>query len=132
MTEIEVWESGSGNLVEVIFILNLVGRRVILLPCWFLIFSVSRYWAKLRRGYFLFPASGQSLIKENCHNSRTSNDIDIKLGPVSEFDKRTQQRQKKKKKKELCGNCHFFDLCSIWSNPDAGFRTHNLQYLHFH
>ena len=101
MTEIEVWESGSGNLVEVIFILNLVGRRVILLPCWFLIFSVSRYWAKLRRGYFRFPASGQSLIKENCHNSRTSNDIDIKLGPVSEFDKRTQQRQKKIKKKRI-------------------------------
>ena len=32
--------------------------------------------------------SGQSLIKENCHNSRTSDDIDIKLGPKTKIDKR--------------------------------------------
>ena len=27
----------------------------------------------------VFPISGQSLTKENCHNSRASNDIDMKL-----------------------------------------------------
>ena len=27
-----------------------------------------------------FRNSGQSLIKENCHNSKTSDDIDMKLG----------------------------------------------------
>ena len=35
-----------------------------------------------------FQISGQSLIEENCYNSRTSDDIDIKLGPVTDFDKR--------------------------------------------
>ena len=29
-----------------------------------------------------FPISGQSLIQGNCHNSRTSDDIDMKLEPV--------------------------------------------------
>ena len=37
-----------------------------------------------------FPISSQSLIKENCHNSRTSDDIDMKLGPVPKLDKRTK------------------------------------------
>ena len=32
--------------------------------------------------------SGQSLIKENCHNSRTNDNIDMKLGPVTKLDKR--------------------------------------------
>ena len=29
------------------------------------------------------PIYGQSLIKENCHNSRTSHDINTRLGPVT-------------------------------------------------
>ena len=37
-----------------------------------------------------FRISGQSLIKENCHNSRTSDDIDMKLGPVTKLDKKTK------------------------------------------
>ena len=32
-----------------------------------------------------FRISGQSLVKENWHNSRTSGDIDIKLGPVTKL-----------------------------------------------
>ena len=39
--------------------------------------------------------SGQSLIKENCHNSRTSDDIDMKLGPVTKLDKREIKRRQK-------------------------------------
>ena len=39
--------------------------------------------------------SGQSLIKENCHNSRASDDIDMKLGPVTKLEKKTRKRQKK-------------------------------------
>ena len=35
-----------------------------------------------------FRMSGQSLINENCHNSRTSHDIDMKLGPVTKLNKR--------------------------------------------
>ena len=35
-----------------------------------------------------FRISGQFLIKVNCRNSRTSDDIEIKLGPVTKLDKR--------------------------------------------
>ena len=34
-----------------------------------------------------FQISAQSLIKENCHNSRTSDDIDMKFGHVTKLDK---------------------------------------------
>ena len=42
-----------------------------------------------------FRISGQSLIKENCHNSRTSDDIDKKLGPLTKLDKRNKTTSKK-------------------------------------
>ena len=58
---------------------------------------VSKYWAKLRRGY---------------HNSRTSDDIEMKLGPATKLDKRN--------------NCHFSDLWRSWSTLEVGFRTHSL------
>ena len=38
---------------------------------------------------------GQYLIKQNCHNSRTSDDIDITLGRVSKRDRRNKTRSKK-------------------------------------
>ena len=48
---------------------------------------VTLVWVKRRRGYFRFPDFWSTLVNENCHNSRTSNDIDMKLGPVTKFDK---------------------------------------------
>ena len=42
-----------------------------------------------------FQISVQSLIKENCHNSRTSDDIDVKLGPVTKLDKKNKTRSEK-------------------------------------
>ena len=42
-----------------------------------------------------FQISGQSLIKENCHNSRTSDDIDKKLGPLIKLDKGNKTTSKK-------------------------------------
>ena len=39
--------------------------------------------------------SGQTLIKENYHNSRTSDDIDMKLGPATKLDKRNKTTSKK-------------------------------------
>ena len=42
----------------------------------------------------LFPISGQSLINENYHNSRTS-DIDMKLGPVPKRYNRNKTTSKK-------------------------------------
>ena len=42
-----------------------------------------------------FRISGQSLIKESWHNSRTRDDIDMKLGPVTKLDKRNKVTSKK-------------------------------------
>ena len=39
---------------------------------------------------FDFQISGQSLLKENCHNSRSSDDIDIKLGPITKIDNKNK------------------------------------------
>ena len=42
-----------------------------------------------------FQISGQSLIKENCHNSRANVDIDMKFGSVTKIDKRNKITSKK-------------------------------------
>ena len=50
---------------------------------------------KTQTGVFL--NSGQSLTRENCHNSRTGDDIDTELGQVTNIDKMiraTKQRPK--------------------------------------
>ena len=39
--------------------------------------------------------SGKSLIKRNCQNSRTSDDIDIKLASVTKLDKRKETKSEK-------------------------------------
>ena len=52
-----------------------------------------------------FRISGQSLIKENCYNSRTSDDIDMKLGPVTKFDKRNKTTSKKIVDDVMSENC---------------------------
>ena len=39
-----------------------------------------------------FRIFSQSLIKENCHNCKTSYYIDMKLGPVTKFDKKNKTR----------------------------------------
>ena len=43
-----------------------------------------------------FRISGESLIKENYHNSRTSEDVDMKLGPATR-DKRKEKQNNVKK-----------------------------------
>ena len=42
-----------------------------------------------------FRISDQSLLKENCHNSRTSDDIGMKLRPVTKLDKRNKTTSKR-------------------------------------
>ena len=42
-----------------------------------------------------FRISGQSLIKVNCHNSRTSDDIEMKLRPVTKLYRRNKTTSKK-------------------------------------
>ena len=63
-----------------------------------------------------FRISGQSLIKENCHNSRTSDDIDMKLGPVTKVDIRNKTASKKLTMmscQQIVTSMSFFQ---IWSN----------------
>ena len=58
---------------------------------------------KTQTGVFLI--SGQSRIKENCHNSRTSDDIDMKLGPVIKLGKRNKATSKKFDVEVMSENC---------------------------
>ena len=51
---------------------------------------------------WVFPISRQSLIKENRHNSRTSDDTDLKLGPVTT------------KIDAMSANCDVIDIFSIY------------------
>ena len=60
-----------------------------------------------------FWISGQSLIKGNCHNSRTSDDIDMKLGPVTKLDKRNKKTSKTLKMtscRKIMTSLSFFQL----------------------
>ena len=52
-----------------------------------------------------FRFSGQYLIKVNCHNSRTSDDIVMKLGPVTKFDKTNETTSKKLEDDLIWENC---------------------------
>ena len=87
------------------------------------------------RGIFDFPISGQSLIKENRYNPRISDDIDMKVGPVTKLDKRNKTTLKKFDDDVMSENCDiidiFFNFWSIWSSPVARFRTQHLQMLCF-
>ena len=73
-----------------------------------------------------FWISGQSLIKENSHNSRTSDDIDMKLGPVTKFYKRKKTTSKKLSMTPCWKNCEIFVIFLIYGQfeaiqkPDSG------------
>ena len=70
--------------------------------------------------------SGQSLIKENCHNSRTIDDIDMKPGPVTKFDKRNKTTSKKFGIDVMSENCDVIVIFTIFGQsgalqrPDSG------------
>ena len=53
------------------------------------------------RGISNFRISGQSFIKENCHNSGTSDDINMKLEPPTKHDKRNKATSKNKKNNKI-------------------------------
>ena len=61
-------------------------------------------------GILDFQISGQFRIKENCHNYRTSADIDMKLGPATKLDKKTKTTFKKIDDEVMSANCHFPNL----------------------
>ena len=65
-----------------------------------------------------FRISGQ-FINENCHNSRTNNDIDMKLGPVTKFDKRSTATLKKFDDDFMSTNCDVIVTFQIVSQSGA-------------
>ena len=82
-----------------------------------------------------FRISGQSLVKENCHNSRTSDNIDMKLGPLTKRNKRNKTTLKKFDVDVMSTNYDaivtFRIFWPIWSSPENGFWTQSLQKLGF-
>ena len=52
-----------------------------------------------------FRISGQSLVKVNCHNSKTSDDIGMKPKPVTKRDKRNKNNVKKINDEVMSVNC---------------------------
>ena len=80
----------------------------------------------------VFPNSRflvKSLIIENCHNSRTSDDIDMKLGPVYKLYKRNKATSKNFDDDVMSGNCGVIVIFSIYSQfgairkPNSGRRV---------
>ena len=75
-----------------------------------------------------FRISGQSFINENCHNSRTSNNMDMKLGPLTKLDQKKNNTATSKKIDDDIMEAnfdvtYFFLICgqfaAIW-NPNIG------------
>ena len=66
-----------------------------------------------------FRISGQSLIKVNCHNPRTSDDIDMKLGPVTKRDKRIKTTSKKFDGEVISTNCVVIVIFPIYGQFGA-------------
>ena len=78
-----------------------------------------------------FQISGQSFIKENCHNSITSDDIDMKLGSVTKIDKRNKSTSKIFDDDVTSENCDAIIIFSLYGQfgdirkPDSRHRVHN-------
>ena len=62
-----------------------------------------------------FQISGQSLIEENCDHSRTSDDMGMKLGPVTKLDKRNEKLSKKFDDNAISANCDVIAIFPIYS-----------------
>ena len=66
-----------------------------------------------------FGISGQSLIRENYHNFRTSDDIDMKLGPVAKLDKSNNARLKNFNDDVISTNCDVIVIFPIYGQLGA-------------
>ena len=75
-----------------------------------------------------FRISGQFLIKENCHNSRTSDDIEMKLGLVNKLDKASKATLKKVDVNVMSENCDVIVIFRIFGQFEA-VQTESLQKL---
>ena len=70
----------------------------------------------------VFPISGQSLVKENCHNSRVRDDIDMKLGPVTTIGKRNKTTSNKIDDDVMSENCDVTAIYRIFGQFGADAR----------
>ena len=66
-----------------------------------------------------FQISGQSPIKKNCYNFRTSDDIVMKLRPVTKLDKRNKTTSKKFDDDVMSENCHIIVIFRIFGQFGA-------------
>ena len=67
----------------------------------------------------VFWFSGQSIIKENCHNSRTSHDIEMKLGPVTKLNKKNKTASRNFDDDAMSANCDVIVVFPIYSQFGA-------------
>ena len=68
---------------------------------------------------FDFQISCQSHVKENFNNSRTSDDINMNLGPVTKLDKRNKGTSKKIDNDVMSANCDIIVIFSIYGQSRA-------------
>ena len=61
-----------------------------------------------------FQISGQSLIKRNYYNSRNREDNDMKLGPVTKFDKINKKMSRKFGGDVILKNCDVIAMFLIY------------------
>ena len=61
-----------------------------------------------------FQISGQSFTHEDCHNSRTSHDTDMKFGPVIKLDKINNKMSKKFSDDIISANCNIIVFFPIY------------------
>ena len=72
--------------------------------------------------------SGQSLMKVNCRNSRTSDVIDIKFGPVTKLDKRNNTASKIFDNDVLPANYDVIIIFQTYDQFEAFINSHILSY----
>ena len=89
----------------------------------FLICSSLQILGKIQKGVFLISGYLQCHIKENCHNSRIGDDIDMKIWPVTKFDKKNKNLSKKfdDHRFDVINAFPIYDLFEAIWKPDSGF-----------
>ena len=79
------------------------------------------YWAKLSISNL--QISDQSLINENCHTTRTSNDIDMKLGRVCKRGKKNREMSEKFDDDALTTHCDAIVIFLIYGQFGAIWKS---------
>ena len=75
------------------------------------------------RGISDFQISSQPFIEENRHNSRTSNDSDVKLGPVTKLEKKEHGNIKKVFRRRYIRICDIIIIFRIYGQLGAIWKS---------